>query len=420
MNHFDYKEGQFHCEDVPLARIAEEVGTPFYCYSHATLLRHFTVFDQAFREVPHLVCFAVKANSNLAVIRIFAKAGGGADIVSGGELYRAQKAGVPANKTVFAGVGKTHTEIEDALKAGILMFNVESSQELLLIDLVAGKLGVKAPVALRVNPDVDPQTHPYISTGLKQSKFGISIEGALEEYKNASKLPNIEIVGMHKHIGSQITLVSPFADALEKTLELVVALRDEGINISYVDIGGGLGITYNDEAPPHPDELAKAIVPMLKETGCTIVFEPGRVLVGNAGALVTRALFTKTNADKTFIIVDAAMNDLARPSLYGSYQHIVPLLQEAAKRKKTTADVVGPICESGDFLAKGRVLPEFYPDELMAVMSAGAYGFTMSSNYNSRPRVPEVLVHGATYDVIRKRETVQDLVRGEIIPAYLE
>ncbi|MDH5639142.1 MAG: diaminopimelate decarboxylase [Nitrospinota bacterium] len=420
MHHFDYKDGQFHCEDVPLAKIAEEVGTPFYCYSHATLLRHFTVFDQAFKDVPHLVCFAVKANSNLAVVRLFAKQGGGADIVSGGELYRAQKAGVPADKTVFAGVGKTAPEIEAALKAGILMFNVESTQELLLIDLVAGKLGVKAPVALRVNPDVDPQTHPYISTGLKQSKFGISIESAMEEYKNASKLPNIEIVGMHKHIGSQITLVSPFADALEKTLELVTALRAEGINIKYVDIGGGLGITYNDEAPPHPDELAKAIVPMLKETGCTIVFEPGRVLVGNAGALVTRALFTKSNVEKTFIIVDAAMNDLARPSLYGSYQHIVPVTQEAAKRKKITADVVGPICESGDFLAKDRVLPEIYPDELMAVMSAGAYGFTMSSNYNSRPRVPEVLVNGATYDVIRKRETVEDLVRGESIPAYLE
>ncbi|MDH5679562.1 MAG: diaminopimelate decarboxylase [Nitrospinota bacterium] len=420
MHHFDYKDGQFHCEDVPLAKIAEEVGTPFYCYSHATLLRHFTVFDQAFAEVPHLVCFAVKANSNLAVVRLFAKAGGGADIVSGGELYRAQRAGVPAEKIVYAGVGKTRAEIETALKAGILMFNVESSQELLLIDSVAGKLGVKAPVALRVNPDVDPQTHPYISTGLKQNKFGISIELALEEYRHASRLSNIEIVGMHKHIGSQITLVSPFADALEKTLELVAKLREEGINIRYVDIGGGLGITYNDEAPPHPEELAKAIVPMLKETGCTIVFEPGRVLVGNAGALVTQTLFTKINADKTFIIVDAAMNDLARPSLYGSYQHIVPVLQEAVGRKKVSADVVGPICESGDFLAKDRVLPEFRLGELMAVMSAGAYGFTMSSNYNSRPRVPEVLVNGATYDVIRTRETMDDLVRGESIPAYLE
>ncbi|MDH4184683.1 MAG: diaminopimelate decarboxylase [Nitrospinota bacterium] len=420
MHHFNYINGEFHCEQVPLSKIAAEVGTPFYCYSHATLLRHFTVFDQAFKDVPHLVCFAVKANSNLAVIRIFAKAGGGADIVSGGELFRALKAGVPAGKIVFAGVGKTRPEIEAALNAGVLMFNVESSQELLFIDSVAGKLGKKAPVALRVNPDVDPKTHPYISTGLKSNKFGIAYESALEEYKNASRLANIEIVGMHKHIGSQITLVSPFADALEKTLEMVTALKAEGINIRYVDIGGGLGITYQDEAPPHPEELAKAITPMLQQTGCTIIFEPGRVLVGNAGALVARTLYSKVNAEKTFLIVDAAMNDLVRPSLYGSYQHIVPVLEEAGKRKKSSVDVVGPICESGDFLAKDRVLPEFRPGELMAVMSAGAYGFTMSSNYNSRPRVPEVLVNGDTYDVIRARETVEDLVRGESIPSYLE
>jgi diaminopimelate decarboxylase len=420
MNHFEYKNGEFYCEDVPLSRIALEVGTPFYCYSHATLLRHFTVFDQAFKDVPHMVCFAVKANSNLAVIRIFAKAGGGADVVSGGELYRAQKAGVPANKMVFAGVGKTRPEIEAALNAGILMFNVESSQELLFIDSVAGAMGKKAPVALRVNPDVDPQTHPYISTGLKENKFGVSHERIIQEYGVAARLPNIEIVGLHKHIGSQITLVSPFADALEKTLRIVADLRAEGISIRYVDIGGGLGITYNDEAPPHPDDLAKAIIPMLKRIGCTIIFEPGRVLVGNAGALVTKTLYTKTGGEKTFIIVDAAMNDLVRPSLYGSYQHIVPILEEAGKRKKAPADVVGPICESGDFLAKDRMLPEFHPGELMAVMSAGAYGFSMSSNYNSRPRVAEILVNGATYDVIRRRETVEDLVRGENIPAYLK
>ncbi|MBI4828819.1 MAG: diaminopimelate decarboxylase [Nitrospinae bacterium] len=420
MHHFEYRNGVFHCEDVPLPKIAEEIGTPFYVYSHATLLRHFTVFDKAFEKIPHLVCFAVKANSNLAVLRIFAKAGGGADIVSGGELYRAQRAGIPANKIVYAGVGKTRPEIRAALEAGILMFNVESSQELLTIDAVAAEMGVKAPVALRVNPDVDPKTHPYISTGLRNNKFGIAWQTALEEYRNAARMPNIEVVGVHKHIGSQITLVSPFMDALERTLELVTQLKSEGINIRYVDIGGGLGITYKDEAPPHPDDLAKNIGPMLEQTGCTIVFEPGRVIVGNAGALVARTLYTKSGAEKTFFIVDAAMNDLARPSLYGSYQNIVPVEEEAARRHKVSADVVGPICESGDFLAKDRVLPELRPGDLVAVMSAGAYGFTMSSNYNSRPRAPEVLVSGVRYDVIRPRETFEHLVAGETIPAYLE
>ncbi len=420
MNHFEYKNGQYHCEDVPLSEIAEKVGTPFYCYSHATLLRHFTVFNNAFHSVPHIVCFAVKANSNLAVLKLFAKAGGGADIVSGGELYRALKAGVPTDKIVFAGVGKTRDEIRQALKAGILMFNVESSQELLAIDSVAAELGVKAPIALRVNPDVDPQTHPYISTGLKQNKFGISYDSVLEEYRQAAALENIEVVGVHKHIGSQITLVSPFADALEKTVDLVRRLRDEGIDIRYIDIGGGLGITYKDEAPPHPTELAENIAPILEESGCIVIFEPGRVIAGNAGALVTRVLYSKLNDDKTFIIADAAMNDLARPSLYGSYQHIVPVNEDTAKRDKVSADVVGPICESGDFLAKDRVLPEFKQGELMAVMSAGAYGFSMSSNYNSRPRVAEVLVNGDRFDVIRERETYDDLVRGESVPDYLE
>jgi len=420
MHHFDYKNGEFHCEDVPLSRIAAEVGTPFYCYSHATLQRHFSVFDEAFKNIPHIVCFAVKANSNLAVLRLFAKAGGGADVVSGGELFRALKAGIPAKKIVYAGVGKTREEIRRALEAEILMFNVESSQELIAIDAVAAELGVKAPIALRVNPDVDPQTHPYISTGLKENKFGISYEAILEEYRQASRFDNIEIVGVHKHIGSQITMISPFVDALEKTLALVDTLGEEGIDIRYIDMGGGLGITYKDEAPPHPKELAERIEPMLARTGRTIVFEPGRVIVGNAGALVTRVLYTKMTKEKNFFIVDAAMNDLARPSLYGSYQHIAPVDEGSGKRRKVSADVVGPICESGDFLAKDRVLPLFKQGELMAVMSAGAYGFTMSSNYNSRPRVPEVLVKGAGFDVIRERETYDDLIKGEHIPAYLE
>jgi diaminopimelate decarboxylase len=420
MHHFEYKNGEYHCEDVPLAKIAEEVGTPFYVYSHATLLRHFNAFDNAFARIPHLVCFAVKANSNLAVLRIFARAGGGADIVSGGELFRAMKAGVDPKKIVYAGVGKSRAEIREALEAGILMFNVESTQELLAIDEVAAELGVKAPVALRVNPNVDPQTHPYISTGLKQNKFGIAYETAVAEYQAATRHANIEVIGIHNHIGSQITQISPFVDALEKTVDLVKRLKEAGIDIRYIDMGGGLGITYKDESPPHPDELADKIAPVLEGTGCSIVFEPGRVIVGNAGALVTTVLYTKTNEAKTFFIVDAAMNDLARPSLYGSYQGIVPVDEGVASRRKVSADVVGPICETGDFLAKDRVLPAFKQGDLMAVMSAGAYGFTMSSNYNSRPRVPEVLVDGDRYDVVRTRETRDDLIRGESIPGYLE
>lgn len=420
MHFFEYRNGELYCEDTPVSRIAEEVGTPFYCYSHATLKRHFNVFDQAFESIPHIICFAVKANSNLAVLRLFAREGGGADIVSGGELFRALKAGVAPEKIVYAGVGKTREEIRRALEAGILMFNVESSQELLMIDSVAAGLGVKAPVALRVNPDVDPQTHPYISTGLKQNKFGMSYETVLEEYKEAARLENIDLVGVHKHIGSQITMVSPFVDALEKTIDLVEQLKAEGIGIKYIDIGGGLGITYKDEAPPHPKELAEQISGMLEKTGLTIIFEPGRVISGNAGALITKTLYTKRNENKTFFIVDAAMNDLARPSLYGSYQHIIPVAEKVNERSKVSSDVVGPICESGDFLAKDRVLPEFKPDELMAVMSAGAYGFTMSSNYNSRPRVAEVLVNGGEFDVIRERESLDDLVRGEKIPSYLD
>jgi diaminopimelate decarboxylase len=420
MHHFEYKNGEYHCEDVPLSRIAEKVGTPFYCYSHATLKHHFEVFDKAFESVPHLICFAVKANSNIAILRLFAKLGGGADIVSGGELHRALIAGIPSEKIVYAGVGKTRDEIRQALKAGVLMFNVESTQELLAIDAVAAELGVTARVALRINPDVDPQTHPYISTGLKQNKFGISWAAALEEYRLAKGLNNIEITGIHKHIGSQITQITPFVDALDRTLTLVRQLKDEGIDIRNIDIGGGLGITYKDEAPPHPRELAEKIAPMLKETGCRIIFEPGRVLVGNAGALVTRVLYTKVNEGKNFFIVDAGMNDLARPSLYGSFHGIIPLDEDANERTKVSADVVGPICESGDFLAKDRVLPLFRPGDIMAVMSAGAYGFSMSSNYNSRRRAAEVLVNGSRFDIIRERETIDDLIHGENVPDYLD
>ncbi len=419
MHDFGYRQGELHCEDVPLSRIAKELGTPLYIYSHATLVRHFRALDSAFQHVPHLIAFAMKANSNLAILRLMAREGSGADIVSGGELYRALKAGVPSSKIVFAGVGKNREEIRYALKSGILMFNVESSEELRAIDDVAAELRIKARVALRVNPDVDPKTHPYISTGLKKSKFGISADRALEEFKLASSLKHIDVAGVHKHIGSQLTEVTPFVDALKKVLELVEQLKGRGINIRYINIGGGLGITYSDEKPPEPKDLAAAISPLLRDLKCTVIMEPGRVIVGNAGALVTRVLYQKASDVKKFVIVDAAMNDLIRPSLYGAFHYIKPV-RETPAAKPVTVDVVGPVCESGDFLAKDRALPEVKAGDLLSVMSAGAYGFVMASNYNSRPRVPEVLVRGREIHVIRQRESLADLVRGEAIPAFLK
>jgi diaminopimelate decarboxylase len=412
MHHFHYRGDDLYCEGIPVARIASEVGTPAYVYSHATLTRHFQVLDQAFAGVPHLVCFALKANANLAVLKLFSDLGGGLDVVSGGELFRGLKAGVPPQRIVYAGVGKSRDEIAYALKADILMFNVESGQELRLIHEVASGMGVKARVALRVNPDVDAKTHPYISTGLKKSKFGIDIGQALLEYQAAEALPSLEVVGIHQHIGSQITEVGPFVDSLEKTAALVRTLRERGTAIRYLDVGGGLGITYKDEEPPLPDEFARALTGVIRDLDVTVVLEPGRVLVGNAGILVTRVLYTKETPAKNFLIVDAGMNDLARPSLYGSYHAIQPV-RRSHGRPEVVVDVVGPICESADFLAKDRGLPGCQPGELLAVMSAGAYGHTMSSNYNARPRVPEVLVRGDRYYVVRERETLDDLVRGE-------
>ena len=416
MNKFNYKDDTLFCEDVPVPDIAREVGTPFYLYSHQTLRDHFRVFDTAFAEVPHIVCFAVKANSNIAILRIFVREGGGVDLVSGGELYRALKAGVDPGKIVYSGVGKRDDEIDFALRTGILMFNVESSQELLAIQARAEKMGVKAGIALRVNPDVDPQTHPHISTGLKENKFGLNVEASLKAYLEAAKLKNIDVKGISCHIGSQVTKMSPFIDALGRLKELMGHLRKEGIKIRYLDLGGGLGITYDREVAPHPSEYARAIIDASRELDCTFIFEPGRVIVGNAGILVTRVLYNKQNDGKRFIVVDAGMNDLIRPSLYDSHHEIRPVVRR--KKKEFPADVVGPICESGDFLAKGRPLPEFENGELMAVMSAGAYGFSMSSCYNSRPRVPEILVRGDHWDVIRKRESYEDLVRGEEIPEF--
>ncbi|MEW6115539.1 MAG: diaminopimelate decarboxylase [Nitrospirota bacterium] len=417
MHLFNYRNGELYAEDVPVREIAAKVGTPVYIYSYNTLVRHFKAYEEAFSGFPHITCFALKANSNTAVLKLFSKMGGGADVVSGGELFRALKSGIPAKKIVYAGVGKTEEEIKYALKSKILMFNVESEDELRVIDRIAGKMKVKAPVALRINPDIDPMTHPYISTGLKKHKFGLPIENALEYYKLAQGLKNITIVGIHKHIGSQLTKVSPFVDALKRILSLIDDLTKQGIEISYLDIGGGLGITYYDETPPIPSQLAKSILPLVKGRKVTLVLEPGRSIVGNAGILVTKVLYLKKGEDKDFIIVDAGMNDLIRPSIYNAYHHIQPVLKN---RKDTIfGDVVGPICESGDFLAKDREIQSVQQGEFLAVMSAGAYGFTMASNYNSRPRAEEVLVKGKKYATIRKRETYNDLIRGEIIPKLL-
>jgi len=418
MHHFHYRDDRLFAEDVPVAAIAARVGTPFYLYSHATLEHHFRTFDAAYHG-PHLTCFSVKSLSNLAVLRLLARLGAGMDVVSGGELYRALRAGVPGERICYSGVGKTRREIDAALAADILMFNVESPQELDAISARAKALGCIARVALRVNPDVDPKTHPYISTGLKKNKFGIDIEAAEAEYRRAAVLPGLEVCGLDCHIGSQLTKVSPFVDSLVRLKELLARLRAMGLDIHYLDLGGGLGITYDKEEPPHPNDYAAAIERELDGLDLTVIFEPGRVIVGNAGVLVTRVLYVKDGSFKRFVIVDAGMNDLVRPSLYGSYHALWPVARDAG-RGEAEADVVGPICESGDFLAQGRVLPEVRAGELLAAMSAGAYGFTMSSNYNSRPRVPEILVKGDRFFVIKKRETYARLVAGEVVPDFLK
>jgi diaminopimelate decarboxylase len=415
MHDFHYKGDALFCEEVSIQHLVEQVGTPCYIYSHQALIRHFHAFDDAFHNIPHIVAYAIKANSNIAILKLLAKEGSGADIVSGGELFRALKAGVPSHKIVFAGVGKASEEIRYALESNILMFNVESPSEILQINDVAKSMGIRAGVALRINPDIDPQTHPYISTGLKKSKFGIAADQALKEFKTANQLPNIDVVGVHCHIGSQLTQVTPFVDAIKKVLSLIQSLQSEGVKIRYINIGGGLGITYSDETPPHPKELAEAISPLLQTTSCQIIMEPGRSIAGNAGILVTRVLYNKMGANKQFVIVDAAMNDLLRPSLYDAHHDIQPVLKNESA-PVTTVDVVGPICESGDFLAKDRKMPQPESGDLLAVMSAGAYGFTMASNYNSRPKIPEVLVKEDKIMVIRQRETYEDLIRGESIP----
>jgi diaminopimelate decarboxylase len=415
MHLFKYRKNELYAEDVPLKLLAEKYGTPLYVYSYNTLVRHIEAYKKAFRTFPHIICFALKANSNLAILRVLAEHGAGADIVSGGELYRALTAGIPPSKIVYAGVGKTENEIRYALKSKILMFNVESENELMEINRVAGKMKTKAPIALRVNPDIDPQTHSYIATGLKKHKFGIPIENALEFYKLANSLKNIKVIGIHKHIGSQITKVAPFVDALKRILMLVDEVNKQGVDIRYLDIGGGLGIPYRDEATPYPKELAKNLIPLVKGRELTLILEPGRSIAGNAGILLTKTLYLKKGPEKEFVIVDAGMNDLMRPSLYNAYHEILPVVKR--RKKKVVSDVVGPICESGDFLAKDRLLQQVSPGDYLAVMSAGAYGFSMSSNYNSRPKAAEVMVKGKRHFLIRKRETYEDLIRGETIPS---
>ena len=414
MHDFEYRQGKLHCGEVPLEAIAREVGTPFYCYSLPTLHRHIQAFEEPLSGVDHQTCFAMKANSSLAILTYMARHGLGADVVSGGELYRALKSGVPGEKIVYSGVGKTTGEIEMAIAAGIMMFNIESEQELEVINECAGTLEKKAPISIRVNPDVDPMTHPYISTGMRENKFGIDVEASLAQYLKARDMENIEIVGIDCHIGSQLTDLSPFIDAVQRLKMLINRLKEHGIELKYLDLGGGLGITYSDEEPPHPRDYVRAVLDAVGPLGLKVIFEPGRVIVGNAGILVTSVLYRKQTGNKTFIVVDAGMSDLIRPSLYGAYHDIRPLEDKPEAREKV--DVVGPICESGDFLAKNRDLPMLGRGDMIAVMSAGAYGFTMASNYNSRPKPPEVLVDGTRYYVVLKRQSYEDLVLGETVP----
>ncbi len=417
MNHFTYQNGELYCESVPVSKIAAEKGTPFFLYSTATLTQHFKAFDEPFSATPHISCFAVKSCSNIAILRLFANLGGGADIVSGGELYRALKAGVDPNKIVYSGVGKTREELKYGLESNILQFNVESEQELEALQEVAAALGKTAPVSFRVNPDVDPKTHAYISTGLAKNKFGIPIGEAVEIYKKALRMDNIKVQGVSCHIGSQLTKVSPFIESLRKLKTFIEKLQVEGVSITHLDLGGGLGIQYDEETPPHPDEYAKAILEETRDLNCTLIFEPGRVIAGNAGILVTRVNYTKQGSTKKFVIVDAGMNDLARPSLYDAYHDIKSVSETNLDQE--IADVVGPICETGDFLARDQKVPISSQGDLLAVMSAGAYGFSMSSNYNSRPRVAEVLATGDRFHVIRERENYETLIHGEIIPDFL-
>ena len=410
MHFFDYREGELCCEEVRLSAIAEQVGTPVYVYSQRTLERHVRVFDGAFADTPHLVCYAVKANSNQTVLRRFADWGLGFETVSGGELFRVFEAGASPDRVIFSGVGKTPDEIRFGLDAGILFFSVESYSELELISRVAKEQGTIAPVLFRTNPDVDPQTHPYISTGLRHHKFGIPLSETRGMYAEARQMPGIDIVGIGCHIGSQITELAPFEQALVGITGLVADLKQDGFDLKYLDFGGGLGIPYADEEPPSPEAYGQVVRRATDGLGLTLVLEPGRVIVGNAGVLLSRVLLRKSQGTKQFAIVDAGMNDLIRPALYGSFHKLMPI---RPGKEREVVDVVGPICESSDFLAQDREMERLEPGDLLAIMSAGAYGFSLASNYNSRPRPPEVLVDGDKFTVVRRRETYSDLIRLE-------
>ncbi|MCG5509226.1 diaminopimelate decarboxylase [Ectothiorhodospira lacustris] len=412
MDHFNYHNGVLHAEDLSLEELAQRHGTPLYVYSRATLERHWHAFDRALGDHPHLVCYAVKANSSLAVLNLLARLGSGFDIVSVGELERVVRAGGDPGKVVFSGVGKRTDEMRRALELGIRCFNVESAAELERLNAEAGALGVTAPVSLRVNPDVDAQTHPYISTGLKENKFGVDVADALDLYRRAAALPHLNIIGIDCHIGSQLTRLEPFVDALRRVLHLARTLEGEGIRLHHLDLGGGLGIRYRDEHPPLPEAYARAMLEVLRDTHYEILVEPGRAIAGNAGVLLTRVEYLKPTRHKHFAIVDAAMNDLIRPSLYSAWMDIVPVRPRGGEG--IPYDVVGPVCETGDFLGKERTL-DLVAADLLAVRSAGAYGFTMSSNYNTRPRPAEVMVDGDRDWLIHRRQTLDELLAGETL-----
>jgi len=418
MDFFDYRDGELHAEDVPLSRVAEEFGTPTYVYSARTITEHYRRLQEAFAELHPLICFSVKANANLSILKLLTGLGSGFDCISGGELFRVRAVGADPGKVVFAGPGKTSQEIRQALQAGVLMLNVESLLELEAVAAAARELGTRAPVALRINPDVDPATHTYITTGKRGTKFGFDLEAAYAALDSCRVHGDfVELVGLHMHIGSQITEVAPYVTALERVLEFRRACRDRGFEVPYVDMGGGFGINYREGEARLATEFAEVLVPMLRQAGCRLVMEPGRFIVGNAGVLLVRVLYVKQAGPVRYLVTDGAMNDLLRPTLYGAYHRIWPLAAESGPREEdpalTPADVVGPVCESGDFFAKGRPLPEVAPGAVLVIFSVGAYGMTMSSNYNARPRAAEVLIEGARYRLCRERESYADLIARE-------
>ncbi|MGJ8621980.1 MAG: diaminopimelate decarboxylase [Yoonia sp.] len=422
MDHFLYRDGALYAEDVPVADIAAAVGTPFYVYSTATLLRHFTLFDEALSWGDHLVCFAMKSLSNQAVIKLLGDAGAGMDVVSGGEYMRAKAAGVPGDRIVFSGVGKTVDEMRLAITGGIRQFNVESEPEMIALDCVAQSLGAVVPITVRVNPDVDAKTHAKIATGKSENKFGIPISRAREVYAMAAKMPGLKVVGIDVHIGSQLTELAPFEAAYNKVAELTEQLRADGHEITRLDLGGGLGIPYTrtNEAPPLPNDYGALIQRTVGHLGCEIEIEPGRLISGNAGLMVSKVIYVKSGEDRDFLIIDGAMNDLIRPAMYEAWHDIVPVVEPAPGAEPAKYDIVGPICESGDTFAKGREMPRVAADDLVAFRSSGAYGAVMASEYNSRPLIPEVLVHGDQFAVIRARPTYEEMIARDTLPAWLE